>query len=95
MEWRTVPARGTGGVPPIGRRAQKKPSGTIGSKYLLCYDGGMAQLESPTGTTDLLAVARSLAAIAGRGASVSEQQGYLADDTVAALRASGLFATLR
>jgi alkylation response protein AidB-like acyl-CoA dehydrogenase len=54
----------------------------------------MAQLESPTGTTDLLAVARSLAAIAGRGASVSEQQGYLADDTVAALRASGLFATL-
>ncbi|HYT38308.1 MAG TPA: acyl-CoA dehydrogenase family protein, partial [Acidimicrobiia bacterium] len=54
----------------------------------------MAQLESPTGTTDLLAVARSLAEIAEAGASLSEQQGFLADDTVSALRASGLFATL-
>lgn len=54
----------------------------------------MAQLDSATGTTDLLAVARSLARTVEAGASVSEQQGYLADDTVAALRASGLFATL-
>ena len=54
----------------------------------------MAHLDSVTGTTDLLAVARSLSAIVEAGASRSEEQGYLADDTVAALRASGLFAVL-
>jgi alkylation response protein AidB-like acyl-CoA dehydrogenase len=54
----------------------------------------MAQLGSATGTTDLLAVARSLAEIIESGAARSEAQGYLAADTVAALRASGLFAAL-
>ncbi|HVW33120.1 MAG TPA: acyl-CoA dehydrogenase family protein [Acidimicrobiia bacterium] len=54
----------------------------------------MAPLESPPGTTDLRAVARSLATIVEAGAARSEQQGYLADDTVVALRRSGLFAAL-
>jgi alkylation response protein AidB-like acyl-CoA dehydrogenase len=54
----------------------------------------MAQLESATGTTDLLTTARSLAAIVEAGADRSEAQGYLADETVAALRGSGLFSIL-
>lgn len=54
----------------------------------------MAQTESATGTADPFSTARSLAGVVEAGSDRSEAQGFLAEETVAALRASGLLSIL-